>query len=159
MFLILIEFAFDWGKVYLSPVMDLCNRQIIGCDISRRPNFDQIKNMMSSAFDGRKIADGALFHSDQGWQYQMKEFQEMLSGLGLTQSMSRKGNCHDNAVMENFFGRLKVEMFYGEEKTFRNYEDFRKALEEYILWYNQERIKEYLQWKSPIQALSTSATL
>lgn len=153
------EFAFDWGKVYLSPVMDLCNRQIIGYDISRRPNFDQIKNMMSSAFEGRKIADGALFHSDQGWQYQMKEFQEMLSGLGLRQSMSRKGNCHDNAVMENFFGRLKVEMFYGEEKTFRNYEDFRKALEEYILWYNQERIKEYLQWKSPIQALSTSATL
>ena len=62
------EFAFDWGKVYLSPVMDLCNRQIIGYDISRRPNFDQIKNMMSSAFEGRKIADGALFHSDQGWQ-------------------------------------------------------------------------------------------
>ena len=83
----------------------------------------------------------------------------MLSGLGLRQSMSRKGNCHDNAVMENFFGRLKVGMFYGEEKTFRNYEDFRKALEEYMLWYNQERIKEYLQWKSPIQALSTSATL
>ena len=153
------EFAFDWGKVYLSPVMDLCDRQIIGYDISRRPNFDQIKNMMSSAFDGRKIADGALFHSDQGWQYQMKEFQEMLSGLGLTQSMSRKGNCHDNAVMENFFGRLKVEMFYGEEKTFRNYEDFRKALEEYILWYNQERIKELMEWKSPCQALSIPSTL
>ena len=83
----------------------------------------------------------------------------MLSGLGLRQSMSRKGQCHDNAVMENFFGRLKVEMFYGEEKTFRNYEDFRKALEEYMLWYNQKRIKEYLQWKSPIQALSTSSTL
>ena len=115
--------------------------------------------MMSSAFEGRKIADGALFHSDQGWQYQMKEFQEMLSGLGLTQSMSRKGNCHDNAIMENFFGRLKVEMFYGEEKTFRNYEDFRKALEEYILWYNQERIKEYLKWKSPCQALSIPSTL
>ena len=153
------EFAFDWGKVYLSTVMDLCNKQIIGYYISRRPNFDQIKNMMSSAFEGRKIADGALFHSDQGWQYQMKEFQEMLSGLGLRQSMSRKGNCHDNAVMENFFGRLKVEMFYGEEKTFRNYEEFRKALEEYMLWYNQKRIKEYLQWKSPIQVLSTSATL
>ena len=61
--------------------------------------------------------------------------------------------------MESFFGRLKVEMFYGEEKTFRNYEDFRKALEKYMLWYNQERVKEYLQWKSPIQAISTSATL
>ena len=61
--------------------------------------------------------------------------------------------------MESFFGRLKVEMFYGEEKTFRNYEDFRKALEKYMLWYNQERVKEYLQWESPIQAISTSATL
>ena len=114
----MIEFAFDWGKVYL--------------------------------FEGRKTVDGAFFHSDQGWQYQMKEFQKMLSGLGLRQSMSRKGNCHDNAIMENFFGRLEVKMFYGEEKTFRYYEDFRKALEEYMLWYNQERVKEYLQWKSPI---------
>ena len=74
----------------------------------------------------------------------------MPSGLGLRQSMSRKGNCHDNAIMENFFERLEVKMFYGEEKTFRYYEDFRKALEEYMLWYNQERVKEYLQWKSPI---------
>ena len=61
--------------------------------------------------------------------------------------------------MESFLGRHKVEMFYDEEKTFRNYEDFRKALEKYMLWYNQERVKEYLQWKSPIQAISTSATL
>ena len=83
----------------------------------------------------------------------------MPSGLGLRQSMSRKGNCHDNAIMENFFERLEVKMFYGEEKTFRYYEDFRKALEEYMLWYNQERVKKYIQWKSPIQALSTSATL
>ena len=74
----------------------------------------------------------------------------MPSGLGLRQSMSRKGNCHDNAIMENFFERLEVKMFYGEEKTFGYYEDFRKALEEYMLWYNQERVKEYLQWKSPI---------
>ena len=83
----------------------------------------------------------------------------MPSGLGLRQSMSRKGNCHDNAIMENFFERLEVKMFYGEEKTFRYYEDFRKALEEYMLWYNQKRVKEYLQWKLSIQVLSTSATL
>ena len=92
--------------------------------------------MMSSAFEERKIVDRALFHSDQGWQYQMKEFQKILSGLGLRKSMSRKGNCHDNAIMENFFERLEVKMFYGEEKMFRYYEDFRKALEEYMLWYN-----------------------
>ena len=74
----------------------------------------------------------------------------MFSGLGLRQSMSRKGNCHDNAIIENFFERLEVKMFYGEEKMFRYYEDFRKVLEEYMLWYNHERVKENLQWKSPI---------
>ena len=153
------EFSLEWGKVYLSPVMDLYNRQIIGYDIARHPDFGQIRRMMRNAFDNREIAEGALFHSDQGWQYQMKEFGEMLTNLGIAQSMSRKGNCHDNSVMENFFGRLKVEMFYGNENTFKNYEDFRLALEEYILWYNQERIKEYLQWKSPIQVLPTSANL
>ena len=115
--------------------------------------------MMADAFRDRRIAEGALFHSDQGWQYQMKEFGEILSGLGIAQSMSRKGNCHDNSVMENFFGRLKAEMFYGEEKTFRDYEDFRSQLEKYIRWYNEERIKEYLQWKSPVQVLPTSVTL
>ena len=89
----------------------------------------------------------------------MKEFGTMLADLKITQSMSRKGNCHDNSVMENFFGRLKVEMFYGEEKAFRDYDDFKKKLEEYISWYNKSRIKEYLQWKSPVQVLPTSATL
>lgn len=147
------------GKVYLSPVMDLFNREIIGYDIARHPDFAQTKRMMDDAFRGRKIAEGALFHSDQGWQYQMKEFGEMLSGIGIMQSMSRKGNCHDNSVMENFFGRLKAEMFYGEEKTFSDYEDFKSKLEEYIRWYNEERIKEYLQWKSPVQVLPTSVTL
>lgn len=147
------------GKVYLSPVMDLYNREIVGYDKTRHPDFAQTRRMMKEAFEGRKIAEGALFHSDQGWQYQMKEFGDMLADLGITQSMSRKGNCHDNAVMENFFGRLKVEMFYGEEDTFTSYEDFRKRLAEYIDWYNRSRIKEYLQWKSPYQVLSTSVTL
>ncbi len=147
------------GKVYLSPVMDLFNRQIIGYDIARHPDFEQTRRMMKMAFDDRKVAQDALFHSDQGWQYQMKEFGEILKGYGITQSMSRKGNCHDNSVMENFFGRLKVEMFYGEEKTFEDYDDFKSKLEEYIRWYNEERIKEYLQWKSPCQVLPTSVTL
>jgi transposase InsO family protein len=147
------------GKVYLSPVMDLCNREIIGYDIARHPDFAQTRRMMENAFKDRKIAEGALFHSDQGWQYQMKEFGDMLSDLGITQSMSRKGNCHDNSVMENFFGRLKVEMFYGEEDTFTSYEDFKRRLEEYIDWYNRSRIKEYLHWKSPYQVLSNSVTL
>ena len=153
------EFKFSWGKVYLSPVMDLYNREIIGYDIARHPDFNQIKRMMDSALKGRTITKEALFHSDQGWQYQMKEFGQILKSYGITQSMSRKGNCHDNSVMENFFGRLKVEMFYGEEKTFKDFDDFKEKLEEYILWYNKERIKEYLHWKSPIQALPTIVTL
>ena len=147
------------GKVYLSPVMDLFNRQIIGYDIARHPDFEQTRKMMKAAFDDRKVAQDALFHSDQGWQYQMKELGDIIKGYGITQSMSREENCHDNSVMENFFGRLKVEMFYGEEKTFRDYEDFKSQLEEYIRWYNEERIKEYLQWKSPCQLLPTSVTL
>lgn len=153
------EFKFDWGKVYLSPVMDLFNRQIIGYDIARHPDFKQIKRMMKKSFEERKIAKNAIFHSDQGWQYQMKEFSQMLSSLKIEQSMSRKGNCHDNSVMKNFFGRLKVEMFYGEEKTFKDFNDFKTKLEEYIEWYNKSRIKEYLQWKSPIQVLSTITTI
>ena len=153
------EFKFSWGKVYLSPVMDLYNREIIGYDIARHPDFNQIKRMMDSALKGRTITKEALFHSDQGWQYQMKEFGQILKSYGITQSMSRKGNCHDNSVMENFFGRLKVEMFYGEEKTFKDFNEFKEKLEEYILWYNKERIKEYLHWKSPIQALPTKVTL
>ena len=153
------EFKFSWGKVYLSPVMDLYNREIIGYDIARHPDFNQIKRMMDSALKGRTITKEALFHSDQGWQYQMKEFGQILKSYGITQSMSRKGNCHDNSVMENFFGRLKVEMFYGEEKSFKDFDEFKEKLEDNILWYNTERIKEYLHWKSPIQALQTSITL
>lgn len=147
------------GRVYLSPVMDLFNREIIGFDIARHPDFAQIRRMMEKAFGHTEVAKGALFHSDQGWQYQNGEFGRILSKLGMKQSMSRKGNCHDNAVMENFFGRLKAEMFYGEENTFRDYEDFKKKLEDYIAWYNRSRIKKYLRWRSPRQVLSAKGTV
>ncbi|MBR7138576.1 MAG: transposase, partial [Lentisphaeria bacterium] len=75
-----------------------------------------------------------LLHSDQGWQYQMNEYCRMLKAHNITQSMSRKGNCLDNSVMENFFGRLKTEMFFGE--TFASVEDFKQKLEEYICYFN-----------------------
>ncbi len=102
---------------------------------------------------------GALFHSDQGWQYQRKEFGDILKGYGRIQTMSRKGNCHDNSVMENFFGRLKAEMFYGQEDRYGDYGSLKKAIVEYINWYNSSRLKEYLHWKSPQEALSNSGTL
>ena len=99
------EFKLPDGKLYLSPVMDLYSRRIVGYSISPRPDFAQIRERMENAFGGREgKVRGALFHSDQGWQYQRKEFGDILKGYGRIQTMSRKGNCHDNSVMENFFG-------------------------------------------------------
>ena len=154
------EFKLPDGKLYLSPVMDLYSRRIVGYSLSPRPDFAQIRERMENAFGGREgKVRGALFHSDQGWQYQRKEFGDILEGYGMVQSMSRKGNCHDNSVMENFFGRLKVEMFYGEEARYSDYGSLKKALRDYIAWYNSSRLKEYLHWKSPQEALSNSGTL
>lgn len=101
------EFKLGETKLYLSPIIDLYNEEIISYDLSERPTMYQIMNMMNTAFD--KL----IFHSDQGWQYQQTSFQNSLKEHNITQSMSRKGNCLDNSVMENFFGRMKTEMFYG----------------------------------------------
>ena len=102
-------------KIYLSPVMDLYNREIVAYDISLSPNLEQVRNMLDRLLD--KLPEGAtpIFHSDQGWQYQHAEYQKILKEHHIIQSMSRKGNCMDNGAMENFFGRLKVEMYYGEK--------------------------------------------
>ena len=136
-------------KIYLSPVMDLYNREIIAYAISLSPNLAQIREMLDGLFE--KLPDNAspLFHSDQGWQYQHLEYQRLLSEHNITQSMSRKGNCMDNGSMENFFGRLKVEMFYGEK--FENINAFIAELKEYINYYNNERISLSLKGMSPVQ--------
>ena len=128
------EFAVCDEKVYLSPVLDLHNNEVISYSISQSPNFEQIREMLRGLF--KKLPDGArpLLHSDQGWQYQMKEFQRQLKEHNIIQSMSRKGNCLDNSVMENFFGRLKVEMYYGEK--FQTVDEFVHCLKEYINYWN-----------------------
>lgn len=155
------EFKLAYGmKAYLAPVMDLYNRKIVGYDISPHPDFDQQIRMMDSAFSSIKDeVKGAIFHSDQGWQYQMGRFGDMLDELGMTQSMSRKGNCHDNSVMENFFGRLKVEMYYGSEREFDTFDKPREAIAAYIEWYNASRIKQYLGWRSPDEMTSARASI
>lgn len=142
------EFAVCEEKIYLSPIMDLYNREIISYNISRSPNFGQTREMLNGLFE--KLPNNArpILHSDQGWQYQMKEYQQLLSEHNVTQSMSRKGNCLDNSSMENFFGRLKVEMFYGEK--FESVDTFIKELEEYIHYYNNERITTKLK-TSPVK--------
>ena len=144
------EFHFPWGKVYLSPIMDLYNDEIIAYDISKYPNFNQITNMLNHALNGMPKKLNLIFHSDQGWQYQMKYYQRILRQYGITQSMSRKGNCLDNAKMEGFFGLLKREMFYGNEFHYHNFNQFKRALINYINWYNKERIKLALKM-SPIE--------
>ena len=122
------EFAVCNDKVYLSPVIDLYNNEVISYSISLSPNFEQTREMLKYLFG--KLPQGVrpILHSDQGWQYQMKEFQGQLREHNIIQSMSRKGICSDNSVMENFFGRLKVEMYYGEK--FQTVDEFVHCLEE-----------------------------
>ena len=135
-------------KVYLSPVMDLYNREIVAYSISLSPNFEQIREMLQGLTE--KLPEGAtpIFHSDQGWQYQHTEYQSYLKEHNITQSMSRKGNCMDNGAMENFFGRLKVEMFYGEK--FETVDEFVHRLRKYIDYWNNERISLKLKGMSPV---------
>ena len=109
------QFKIGDEKVYLSPVMDLFNREIISYSISTSPNLWQIREMLAGLFEKLPADATPIFHSDQGWQYQHAEYQRLLAEHNITQSMSRKGNCMDNGAIENFFGRFKVEMFYGEK--------------------------------------------
>jgi putative transposase len=143
------EFSLLGTKLYLSPILDLFNGEIISYSISERPTFQQTIDMLDRAFV--KIPDNTnlILHSDQGWQYQMKRYQYELQKKGIVQSMSRKGNCYDNSVMENFFGLLKSELLYLQ--VFKSIEHFRKELEDYIDYYNNKRIKCKLKGLSPVQ--------
>ena len=135
-------------KVYLSPIMDLYNREIISYSISLSPNLEQIREMLQGLTERLPSDATPIFHSDQGWQYQHSEYQRYLQEHNIIQSMSRKGNCMDNGAMENFFGRLKVEMYYGE--TFSSTDEFIRCLKDYIEYYNNERIILKLKM-SPVQ--------
>lgn len=145
----LTEFHIGGEKLYLSPIMDLYNREIVSYDISERPFFSQIMKMLDDAFAKLPDDTDLIMHSDQGWQYQMKHYQFRLSQKGIRQSMSRKGNCLDNAAMESFFGILKSELLYLQK--FKSIDHFRKELEEYIDYYNNRRIKAALNNMSPVQ--------
>jgi Transposase and inactivated derivatives len=150
------EFSLFGTKLYLSPVIDLFNGEIISYNIAERATFHQTMDMIKKAFN--KIPDNTnlILHSDQGWQYQMKQYQYCLQQKGIKQSMSRKGNCLDNAVIENFFGLLKSELLYLQE--FRSIQHFKQELEEYIDYYNNRRIKLKLNGLSPIQYRTQSIT-
>ena len=144
------EFHIASGKLYLSPILDMHNREIISYSISRNPSFNQTIDMLNKAFEQYDNLEGLIFHSDQGWQYQMYKYKEILNEKGIIQSMSRKGNCLDNSLMENFFGIMKNEMFYGHEYEFESLDQLEKAMIEYIEYYNKKRITVKLKGLSPI---------
>ena len=150
------QFNFSWGKCYLSPILDMNTNEIISYDLSLSPNLEQIHRMLDNAFKKFPSVEGLIFHSDQGWQYQHEYFRNTLKEHGIIQSMSRKGNCIDNCIMETFFGRLKNEMYYGCEKDYGSFEAFSEAIKEYIRYYNHERIQAKTKWMPPVKYRETS---
>ncbi|WP_434005870.1 IS3 family transposase, partial [Escherichia coli] len=143
------EFAVAGQKLYLSPVIDLFNGEVISHVMSERPLMNMVSTMLEKALTTLNPGESPVLHSDQGWQYQMKCWQAQLKAHGLTQSMSRRGNCLDNAVAESFFGTLKSECFY--LKKFGSIRELRQAVDKYIHYYNHERIKVKLKGLSPVE--------
>ncbi|MCY6414033.1 IS3 family transposase [Acinetobacter sp. VNH17] len=143
------EFYVNGKKLYLSPILDLYNGEIIAWQTSDRPHQHMVIKMFKSACEKLKPTDTVVLHSDQGWQYQLQSYQHLLQQNDVKQSMSRKGNCLDNAVMENFFGHLKSELFYLEK--FESIDQLKRSVDEYIHYYNHERIKMKLGGLSPVE--------
>lgn len=138
------EFKCLWGKAYFSPVIDFCNDQILAYSVSESPNRKMVTDMLSRLHRKFPRTRHRILHSDQGWQYQMEAYRNRLAEYGIIQSMSRKGNCLDNSKTENLFSKRKKEMFYGHEKEFRSFAELKKSIDEYVDWYNKERIVQRL---------------
>ena len=152
------EFSLFGEKLYLSPILDLHSSYLVSYVISERPVLSMVMNMVDDAT--RRLPPGAapILHSDQGWQYQHKHYQKKLADYGIIQSMSRKGNCLDNSVIENFFGLLKSELLYLQ--NFESMAHFKQELLDYLDYYNNRRIKAKLKGLPPAihrqQALSAA---
>lgn len=144
------EFAIGSGKLYLSPILDGYNSEIIAYSISESPNLKQTEEMLKQAFS-QSYYQNTILHSDQGWQYQHNSYHHFLESKGIKASMSRKGNSPDNGMMEAFFGVIKTEMFYGNEEQFKSLTQLKIAIENYINYYNHQRIKVKLKGLSPVQ--------
>jgi len=143
------EFNVAGEKLYLSPVLDLYNGEIVAFETARRPVFDLVSRMLKKALAKLDSHDRPMLHSDQGWQYRMPAYQRALREREMVQSMSRKGNCLDNAAMESFFAVLKSEYFYPNK--FRSVDELQVGITNYIHYYNHDRIKLKLKGLSPVQ--------
>ncbi len=137
-------------KLYLDPFMDMCSGEIISFSIAKSPSASGVMGALNKAIEITSDCQyRRTFHSDRGWTYQMKAYVHALKSNRIFQSMSRKGNCFDNSPMENFFGILKQEIYYGA--VYYSYDELKKGIERYIWYYNEERIKEKLGWMSPVE--------
>jgi transposase InsO family protein len=137
-------------KLYLDPFLDMFNGEVLSYSISQKPSAAGILSAQKKAIEITSDCQyRRTFHSDRGWAYQMSAYSRELKENKIYQSMSRKGNCYDNSVMENFFGILKQEMYYGV--TYYSFDELKETIERYIKYYNEKRIKEKLGWMSPVQ--------
>ena len=143
------EFNVKGEKLYLSPVMDLFNGEIVAYEIQERATFPLVSSMLKKALSQLTGQQTPMLHSDQGWQYQMPAYRQRLAAHGLAQSMSRRGNCLDNAAMESFFGTLKSEFF--RLNKFDSIKQLRQGLRQYIHYYNHDRLKLKLKGLSPVE--------
>lgn len=131
------EFKVKDKKIYLSPIIDLHTREVLSYTYGYSPNVQLVIEMLEKGLPDNNYRN-LIIHSDQGFQYQNRRFQTWLADRGIKQSMSRKGNCLDNALAENFFSQLKAEFYY--MNSFKSIKEFTKQLEDYIHYYNHERI-------------------
>lgn len=143
------EFKVKEEKLYFSPILDCFNNELVAYQMSRSPNGMLVQKMLLQAVEKLPKTANLIWHSDQGFHYQMHRYQSLLAKNGIQQSMSGKGNCLDNAAMESFFGRMKTECFY--EKTFESIDELEQVINEYVRYYNEERIQLKLKGLSPIQ--------
>ena len=143
------EFRVKDEKLYFSPILDCFNNELIAYGLSRHPNGMLVQEMLLQAVEKLPRNANLILHSDQGIHYQMPSYQRLLAKNRISQSMSRKGNCLDNAAMESFFGRMKTECFHG--KSFTRIDELEKVINDYVRYYNEERIQLKLKGLSPIQ--------
>lgn len=143
------EFRLAGRKVYLSPIIDLYDHQVIAHRVGLAPTTSLSAASLKDAIAKQHPQHGLIVHTDQGFHYQHSSWKNQLAKIGAIQSMSRKGNCYDNSLAENFFSHLKTEFYY--PSIFDTIEDFLSKLDQYITWYNNERIQERLKGLTPAQ--------
>lgn len=141
------EFAQSWGKAYLAPIYDFCSKEIISWSISTSPNMQQQRRLLQGLLSKMPSGTHPILHSDRGWQYQQKYWINTLKKNGIRQSMSRKGNCYDNAATEQVFGHLKDEFF--RARQWKDFESFQKDLNNYIVHWNTKRRQVKLNGLTP----------